>query len=243
MAWKTCSYLVPCSSKKKKRKKKEELRLNRWTEHRDALSIKLWCYRWVYRVDPEKVCNRANKKIGSMITCAHGTRTKACHGQVYLCFLRRIWATRELTHVTIEKKLDDDRAKKCARDSATIKQHPRTILSFLFTIEQMELYAFLREKLKEGKRLLRIRVGFIGAILSKKTVLRILMQRKFDPDGRVLLANSCISLSSFCLDRWRNFETRKLDDFIFVSVISLKCIRFFFYLLFLNYSIFYLSFF
>lgn len=159
-----------------------------------------------------------------MITCAHGTRTKACHGQVYLCFLRRIWATRELTHVTIEKRLDDDRAKKCARDSATIKQHPRTILSFLFTIEQMELYAFLREKLKEGKRLLRIRVGFIGAILSKKTVLRILMQRKFDRDGRVLLANSCISLSSFCLDRWRNFET----------VLELFHILSFFFLMFLK---------
>lgn len=54
-------------------------------EHRDALSIKLWYYRG-FRVDPEKVCNRANKKIESMITCAHGTRTKACHGQVYLCF-------------------------------------------------------------------------------------------------------------------------------------------------------------
>lgn len=124
MAWKTCSYLVPCSSKKKKRKKKEELRLNRWTEHRDALSIKLWCYRWVYRVDPEKVCNRANKKIGSMITCAHGTRTKACHGQVYLCFLRRIWATRELTHVTIEKRLDDGQrnARETRRRSNSIQE-------------------------------------------------------------------------------------------------------------------------
>lgn len=74
----------------------------------------------------------------------------------------------------------------------------------------------LREKLKERKRLSRIRVDFIGAILSKKTVLRILMQRKFDCDG-VLLGNSYISLSLFCLDRCVILKPENWTILLFVS--------------------------
>lgn len=193
MAWKTCSCLVPCSSKKKK--KKQELRLNRWTNIGTHFRLSFDTIVGFVSIRKKCVTGPTRKTNQWLLVHTRHEQKRAMDKSICVFFDE---SGQLETHARYyrDSMTSKEMRVRLSNDQTASKNNP-----FIFIRHRADgTLRFPREKLKERKRLLRIRVDFIGAILSKKTVLRILMQRKFDCDGGSSRKFLHFSFP-FCLDR------------------------------------------